>query len=250
LLTKAFIRAALVNALQVRYSRARGRRIVHVLHIGKTGGTAIRHALEPYRTTPGCHLVFHHHDKTLMNVPRGDLIVLFLREPLSRFVSGFYSRQRQGQPRFFKRWTDGEAVAFTRFATPNDLALGLSAEDAGRRAHAEEAMRSIEHVRDGLRVWLGSESTLRSRLPDILFIGFQETLATDFERLVSRLGLKASVRLPDDDVAAHRNPRDRDRTLAPAAVENLRRWYAADLSLYELCRELSASLAGTRPGIL
>lgn len=245
---KKWNRATLVNAVHERYSRMRGRRIVHVLHIGKTGGTAIKHALRRHRTGPDHGLVLHEHRTTLMDVPRGDQVVLFLRDPISRFVSGFYSGMRQGRPRYVVPWDEREAAAFSRFTTPNQLAVALSSEDPERRAHAEAAMRSIRHVEYGFGTWLGSEGYFRSRLPDIFFIGFQETLAADFDRLVSRLGLSARVRLPTDEVAAHRTPPDLDRTLDPVATENLRRWYADDFRLYHLGRELAESVAAGRPG--
>jgi hypothetical protein len=237
-LGKKIGRTALANALLTRYSRFRGRAVIHFLHIGKTGGTAIRHALRRHRTTPRYGLILHDHGTRLMDVPAGDRIVIFLRDPVSRFVSGFHSGQRQGRPRFFVPWTADEAAAFERFATPNELALALSSDDPVRRAHAEEAMHSIRHVKFPLTDWLGSEDYVRSRLPDMFFIGFQETLAADFERLKARLGLAGDVRLPDDDLAAHRNPRHLDTALDPAATRNLERWYAADVHLYQLCRRL------------
>jgi len=54
------------------------------------------------------------------------------------------------------------------------------------------------------------------RAADIFFIGFQERLNKDFEAVKALLGLPADMKLPADDVQAHRNPAHLDRKLAVA----------------------------------
>jgi hypothetical protein len=61
----------------------------------------------------------HPHRVRLKDVPEGDHVIFFLRDPLSRFVSGFYEGQRRGYPRYLRSWTPDEKVAFDRFRTPN-----------------------------------------------------------------------------------------------------------------------------------
>jgi hypothetical protein len=234
--TKGFIYLfSLVNRMQ-------GRQPVHLLHVGKTGGTALKDALKPHLTTGRTAILLHPHDVTLRDIPRGDHVMFFLRDPISRFVSGFYSRQRQGRPRHFSPWSPEEKLAFQAFETPNQLALALSSEDEGRRRSAEQAMRSIEHVRDAYWHWFEDEAYFRSRLSDVWFIGYQERLPEDFERLKTKLGLPPGVHLPTDDRRAHRNPQGIDTRLAPQAVENLKRWYAGDYAFLALCREKAERL--------
>jgi hypothetical protein len=224
--------------LRHKFHRARGRQVLHFLHVGKTGGTAIKHALKAYRATSVHAIVLHGHRFTLREMPKGDGAVFCLRSPTSRFVSGFYSRQRQGQPRYFKPWTPDEKIAFAQFQTPNHLALALSSADDAERLRAEKAMRSIEHVKKGYAKWFESEEYLLSRLPDIFFIGFQETLAEDFETLKSKLGLPSNLKLPTDDITAHRNPEHIDKNLDEQAIENLNRWYADDFRFFALCQKI------------
>jgi hypothetical protein len=231
-----------------RYSRARGKQIVHFLHVSKTGGSAIKHALKPHRQTSQYTLVLHGHRQPLRGVPEGDKIIFCLRHPISRFVSGFYSRLRQGQPRYFVRWSPSEEAAFRCFDTPNRLALALSSADPQEKLQAEKAMRSIGHVKDGYQKWFESDAYLQSRIPDLFFIGFQERLSQDFELLKSKLGLPWDIQLPADDITAHRNPDNLDKKLDAQAIENLRRWYAADMRLYELCRRIAEPAAvGVEP---
>jgi hypothetical protein len=224
----------------------------HFLHLGKTGGTAIKAALDPYVDAGPYTLHLHPHWITLRDIPRGDPFFFAVRDPIDRFVSGFYSRQRQGQPRHDEPWTPEEEEAFRRFTTANELALTLSARGRQRR-DAERAMKSIEHVRDSYWNWFGSKRRLVRRQYDVLYILSQSQLDVEFDELVRRLGLDdARPQLPDDDLAAHRTPTDVDRDLSHIARRNLRSWYAPDYKFITLCNELKAlvgpSVVATPPG--
>jgi hypothetical protein len=208
----------------------RGRGRVHFLHIGKTGGTAVKAAL-PAAVTPRYRLLLHTHDATLGDVPPGDKLFFFVRDPLSRFVSGFYSRQRQGHPRYLSPWSEGERVAFSRFTTPNGLADALDSSDSRSARQAQHAMRSIQHVRDSYWQWFGNPTHLQQRMDDVLFIGSQERLEADFNELCMYLGFAENTRLPTDPVQAHRNPPDLDRGLSTQAKANLAIWYRRDYEL-------------------
>lgn len=230
------------RAARERLLRWRGKVFVHHLHIGKTGGSALKAALRDHRVTRRYALVLHSHRFTLRDVPPGEKALFVLRDPIARFVSGFYSRQRMGRPRYETPYKAGEAAAFAAFSSADALARALYADDADLAARAEDAMRSIGHLRHPFLHWFESEEYFLSRLEDVLFVGFQESLSHDFEQLKRRLGLPADLALPDDPVTAHRNPDDIDRHLDDQAVANLRKWYAADYSFYELCRHKAPSI--------
>lgn len=204
----------------------RSRRQLHLLHIGKTGGTAVRTAIGG-RKTREHEVVIHGHDDTLRDIPVGEQSIFFVRDPVTRFVSAFYSRQRQGRPLTFHPWTEGEEKAFTTFDGPGDLARALASGDETAR----DAMAAIRHVREPLSKWLVDEDYLRSRLDDVLFVGSQERLDDDFAHLKELLGLPGRVKLPSDDVKAHRNPRDLDYSLDDDSVRSIRSWYADDYAL-------------------
>lgn len=213
---------------------------VHLLHIGKTGGTAVRHVLEPWLgDCPWLHL--HRHPTRLADIPRGESVVFFLRDPASRFVSAFNSRLRQGKPRYDAAWSPEESAAFAEFHTPDMLAAALSDPDDGRRARAVAAMRGIRHVRSGYWHWLGTPDLLAERAGDLLMIGTQEHLADDVAALGTLLGLPLAA-LPDDPVEAHRTPEDADRSLGEVARANLRTWQAPDHRAIQACARLARSL--------
>jgi hypothetical protein len=213
-------------------------RRTHVLHVRKTGGSAVRSALEPVAAAFG--VVLHSHATALRDVPTGDDVVVFLRDPFARFVSGFNSRLRCGRPRYDNTWTDGEARAFTAFRTPSDLGEALGSSDPERVRKAHDAMRAIRHVNSSYRDWF-TLPEIEARRSDIVLLGLQETLAADFEELKKRLRLPDEVTLPSDPVLAHRTPPGFDTSLSEAARAALARWYADDLALYDGYRELRTS---------
>lgn len=220
---------------------AAGKPGLHFMHIGKTGGTAISLTLARERIR-GYRLVIHGHDWTLRHLPSGDSVFFFVRDPVARFMSGFYSRYRQGQPRIHVPWSDDERLAFERFDTPNALARALSSDDFDERSAAAAAMKSIGHVRDGYDKWLGDESALRAVRARILFVGATERLDEDFTALRKLLHLPETVRLPKDDVASHRNPAGLDYSLDDVALANLRVWLGEDYSLLGVLQELFPEL--------
>jgi hypothetical protein len=50
--------------------------------------------------------------------------------------------------------------------------------------------------------------------------------------------LPASLQLPDDDIAAHRNPDGLDRSIDARGLAVLRAWFAEDYQFMSLCRKL------------
>ena len=234
-MTKSQIRR-LGEKLRSRYDRVLGKRFLHFLHIGKTGGTAVKDALKPHYRGSSYRIFAYDHKPTLMDVPRGDKVFFFLRDPITRYVSAFYSRQRKGMPRFYRGWSPGERRAYKRFATANELALALSSHDEETRNAATDAMQQIQHCRS-YWYWFRDEEYFLSRLDDIWLVGRQETLGDDFVRLKKALGLPGEVTLPTEDHRAHRTPGDVQSGLEEQARRNLVAWYAADYRFLDLCAE-------------
>jgi len=196
---------------------------IHFLHIGKTGGTAVKYALKDSLITKDYVIHRHKHKIQFMDIPKGEKIIFFLRDPITRFVSGFYSRKREGKPKYFYPWSREEKVAFEYFYTPNELALSLSEKNLTIRHKAEKAMRSIGHVKESYWNWFKNEQYFKERVSDIFFIGFQESLSEDFEILKKKLNLPIEARLPDNDINAHKAPKSDDTFLEEEAISNLKK---------------------------
>lgn len=209
---------------------------LHFLHIRKTGGTAVKDALASAKAP--FELLLHDHATRLRDIPPGERVFFFLRDPVDRFVSGFNSRMREGRPRYHYPWSEAERSAFGRFHSPDALASALGSTDPIDQAAAEEAMCAIRHLSSTYVDHLGEGSYLLERKADLYFIGRTETLERDLERLCLRLGLPLSVRPPTDEIAAHRAPPGSPTALSPASKDTLRTFYRKDIELMTLCERL------------
>ena len=210
---------------------------LHFLHIGKTGGSAIRYALKGVNSGSK-KIHFYPHNKGLNNIPVGEKIVFFLRDPFSRFESGFYSRQRQGRPKYFYKWSKEEEKAFSIFKTPVELVRSAADQSCPLNSNAIEALNSIGHVKSHYSDRLVSLDYLTERLDDLFFVGFQETLSDDFQDLVRRIDIKEAIELPTDDVIAHRSPSYSPMSLTPKEEQFLFHWFAEDYRFIEYCKQI------------
>ena len=216
-----------------------GKKQLHFLHIGKTGGSAIKHALTQHSISSRYVINLHRHHVRLYDVPKGEKVIFCLRDPVSRFVSSFYSRLRQGHPWYFIAWYKNVDIVFGEFNTPNELALALSSLNKEKKSKAQLGMKHIQHVRDSYWKWFENEDYFKSRLSDIFFIGFQERLTEDFEILRLKLGLPKGTTLPADDLKSHRNPKHVDKSLEDEAISNLHHWYKDDFEFISLCEKFA-----------
>jgi sulfotransferase famil protein len=215
------------------------------IHIGKTGGTALKSALRCHVEKTGAKIFFlrgHTMSFARMRADYPELRALFfVRDPAARFVSGFNSRLRQGRPRHNVPWSPAEVIAFKEFATANQLAEALSDGDPPRQRLAAFAMNQILHVANRLTQYLGPISLLQSERDSIFYIGDVATFPHDFAELVKILDIDHATELPSDDVGAHRSPADLDRRLSPTAVRNLQAWYREDYEIYRWCQDFRSS---------
>lgn len=211
-----------------------------ILHNRKTGGTALKHIIQLHQKKhpTAQHIICFGHEmnfpKFIKTYPNAQAI-FFIREPISRFISGFYSRLRQGRPHYNHPWKKAEKKAFARFDTPNKLAEALSSNNFIIRYRARQAMKSISHVKHTYIDFLGSVPFLQKNAHKIAFIGHQPELNTDFIYLRTLLNLDDSLYLSEDDMMTHRNPESLDKHLSTVAIDNLQKWYQDDFAIYAWC---------------
>jgi Sulfotransferase family len=230
---------------------------VHFVHVSKAGGTALRYAIRAARLTAGGQLVSpwgevwgHDHRFHFSDVGPDDKAVLALRDPVSRFLSSYYSRLRKGAPRYLIEWNKGERQSFEWFPTPQALVDALAEPSGELRERGEFAMRSIHHVNRPMTHWTGKPSYLRKHIDKVLYVARQETLDDDWERLKDLLDLPRGQMLPHDPVDAHRTEYDRDVEISEKGLAALRSWYADDYELLEIGEEVRQGRVRPRPSRL
>lgn len=223
------------HSVRCTIERLRGRTVVHYLHIGKTAGTSLKEALRAYNRHRARRYYFavHDHTFTLRDVPESDFCLFSVRDPVSRFVSGFYSRKRQGLPRTRNPHTPLEALIFERFPHANELAEALSG-DLGDRSTAVNGMKAIGHVRTSLWDWFGGRFLLDSEKRKVVGILRQEELERDLHALEEALSLERPLEFPGDSERRHENDYSHLAPLTETAVGNLRVWYRQEYAFLEM----------------
>jgi hypothetical protein len=211
---------------------------VHLIHIPKTGGSALKVALSQQLLTERYQIVLHRHSWTLNDLKNGEYVMFFIRDPISRFVSAFFSRLREGRPRYHVPWSIEESRAFELFPYPSALAESLSSSDLGLRSEARHAMCCIKHVKSPLARWLISPAYLLGVQEQILFVGSQESLNEDFEFVKHIVGLHRSIMLPISHIEMHKRPEYQDPVLSELAIENLAEWFKEDFEFLNVCAEI------------
>lgn len=218
---------------------------IHFLHIGKNAGTQIKRLSDAInRQAPDRPIIPHTHDFCLKHLPLGARYFFSIRDPISRFKSGFYSQKHHGRPAFNVPWTGDEEITFREFAEANDLAESLFAEgDLGVKAWA--AINSIRHTAQHQSDWFYLRGQFLTLTPPIWIIR-QERFDEDFGIFLRRAGYDISLEnlvTPRDPATSNKGNYSDIPPISEKGRENLRRWYAQDI---EFCRACEGWLESQR----
>lgn len=205
------------------------------LHIGKNAGTQvmnIAHKLKEY----GVNIRKFGHAVKLSHLPYDVRYFFSIRKPESRFISGFYSRKRKGQPRIYSEWSKHEALAFSLFEDANDVAENLFSEGV-IGVQARMAIKSISHTGMQQFDWFQRCAFIDQQPP--LTIIRQENFVFDMQRLLNLLNINVDVTtmITNDKISAHMNDYNGTPPLSEIALKNLRKWYIQDYYFYEMCED-------------
>lgn len=217
-----------------------GKNVIHYLHIGKTGGRSIKHAIRSSLIdfqSPGQNiepndllLRDHAHSIKLIHFSNNSKYIFSIRDPIDKFYSSFYSRKRMSRPRILNTpYPPGERIAFKAFEHATYLAEALSSEDIKIRKAAIFAMLNIRHINSHLLFWFTREQ-LDSHPPVFLFE--QKTLDKDFEDFKIKVGVD-DIFLPKEDFYKQKGNYTRPPPLSELAIKNLKEWYSTDILIYE-----------------
>jgi len=200
---------------------------VAFLHVPKTGGTAVKAAIEgvAWGDTPPAVEVFGHS----WNLGRlaGHRVFFVVRDPVDRAVSAYASRQREGRPRYHYPHSAAEAEVFGRWDSFEKLVLAVDSGDPDALA----GYQSIAHLRP-LSTWLVDVASIEAS--NICYIAEMASLSAEWDTIRRVTGMPESATLPTSAVAAHRAP-EPARPLSPHASAIARSMLTDDYRLYEAC---------------
>jgi hypothetical protein len=206
------------------------------IHIGKTGGTyvkqVIRHNLDaPAKIILPGHIPLAELEATHTSRLR---FCFVFRDPMARFVSGFYSRLRMGRPLRKVKWSTQEAVAFNFFPTANALAEALNSSDDRLKSAAIFAMGAIRHVHRGYGFHFGPQIDFTLNALERLQVCVDlEHLDQNLPAFLEKIGI-ANGRIPPRSDP----PVSYDRNLSPLAQENLRNFWHEEFDFYDMFKKL------------
>lgn len=214
------------------------------LHIGKTGGTFLK-SLAQSDPERSAHLHLGTHGETLISsikdFGRHRKLAFFFRNPQDRFISGFASRLRQGRPTYDVNWTTAEAVAFSFFPTPNDLAEALYAKDERLKSAARFSFSAIFHLKHNYGHYLHSADAVRYELQAGNIRACCETGSIDenLDEILKVMGLSAQDAASSNRNAGSQGDAD---TLSDLGQENLKRFWADEYEIYDACMDAARAL--------
>ncbi|MEH6724611.1 MAG: hypothetical protein V7703_00540 [Hyphomicrobiales bacterium] len=127
------------------------------MHVGKTGGTSVNTFFQ------NCHkaglrvpIVLNHNwsfQMARLRYPQAKIIVV-LRDPLERIISGFNFRLREGRPAGHP-WTANEAIVYSHFGNVGCFMDALCSDETQHISALGFCFRNINHLRRGYKFHFG-----------------------------------------------------------------------------------------------
>lgn len=209
-----------------------------LLHIGKTGGTSLDALISKLKADdPDLRISKLSHSWKLRAIARRrphTQIGFVIRDPAERFVSAFNSRMRSGRPTYDYGWKPEEAIVYAFFATANELAEALGADDERLKSAAQFAMKNIAHLRKGYEHHLGGIDLLE-KLRDRIYC------VCDLSDLNDRVyDFFAPLGLDEEKVRSrfeHMHQAKDAQPLSELGLRNLRAVWAREFEIYKYCRD-------------
>ncbi len=210
--------------------------MIHYLHIGKNAGTQLRRvAKQVNRLSDKKRIMSHAHDVQLSDLPEDISYFFSVRDPLTRFRSGFYSRKRGGR-RGDRELSEHEQKTFATFEHANDLAEALF-EPGPIGETAAASMNSIRHTAQKQLSWFVGRGQFLTLHPPLAIIRV-ESLEQDLRAFLRAADLGVTLEqleLTTDRVKGHRFDYDGIPPLSDKAIANLKLWYRDDIEFYTHC---------------
>ena len=164
---------------------------INYLHIGKTAGTSFRVSVQSNKKLNEI-IVYNSHKLRMPDVVKGK-VLFAVRDPLSRFVSAFYHRQkklrRHREEGMDSTWYSNEIKSLDKYPDINMLLSDLFSENRKRNLSAKRAISNIMHlgIYGSYWYWFKSGKYLKSNIDRIYQVIRQENFNSDMILLAEKL---------------------------------------------------------------
>lgn len=193
---------------------------VYFINVGRTGLHAVRSAMEESHER-NYRPIFYNLDRRLADVPEEQKIALIYRDPIARFVSGFYSRKLKGGPNFEVRWDSREEAVFTKFMTPSELLEAVDSSYKADRYLAIMALREVSHLRNSLCWYFRSPDNINARLNEFVFLQNFDELGTSIKTFNKAFNCEVDLAMILDEERAVMNGAQQLSSKAKAVFQRL-----------------------------
>jgi len=213
--------------------------MISFIHVGKCGGSTLGFM---FKKKFKFYKEYHHHK----NYKKNEKYIIWLRNPLSRFVSAFnmsksiisfkfnkYTKANRNNCicpfliyRALKRntkyiFSNNYDTLIKKFKSANNLAESLSSNDMTIKENAIKLMNSHNgHIFKGIGWYLNNGLFVKRKNKKILFVGKLETMSDDIKLLEFKLKRKF-IKIPH----IRKNKENYSKYLSPLAINNLINFY-------------------------
>ena len=212
---------------------------IKFLHIGKTGGTFIKDNLKFIDKKHQIRILPH--SESILKNDKYQYI-FFVRNPTDRFISAFWSRYRKGKPRYYSEWNKKEKEVFEFFKTPNDLAEAIYSSENIKKEKAKIALENISHLNMDLAFYLKDIKNIESCLNNIYYVGRQETINDDLNKIIDKLGYDIEVRkkIKYDEITKHKTSEQFKNLskISNKGIVNIKKYYSKDFEIIEFLEKM------------
>lgn len=216
-----------------------------LIHIGKTGGSTIFELLKMYYPN-----IKQYHCHWERDYKPNEKHIIWIRNPITRFVSAFnYSHHlvtynctnKKPQdinmsnclypPLIKQKIKNNRTYSIGKtydklinfFKSANNLAEGLTSTDPDIKEKAIKLMNSkFEHIYKGTGWYLNNGKFVRNHNKSILFVGKQENMKEDIDKLSIVLNKQLNKNLK---VRTNIYSSDESKYLSPLAIQNIIEFY-------------------------
>lgn len=202
---------------------------LNFIHVGKCGGTSVMYNF----IQNGIYLKQYHLERPNNEAFQQKFFLLWIRNPLSRFVSAFYHAKNtlQGDGSLIPYRKNKKSIVFSEtfdklisgFETANDLALHLSRGHLSDRKNAMDCIFSgEEHILKGLGYYTNNGDFIHKN-KNRIFVGRLEHFEQDLKYFIeSKLKIPFKIQA-DEKIRENKNYND--KTLSQEAIDNLIAFY-------------------------